>query len=61
MSAVKEKFIEIINEQPEDSTPEEIIKELAFSNIVERGLLDVEEGNTISNIEMKNRIDKQWK
>jgi len=61
MSAVKEQMIDIIKEQPEDSTPEEIIRELAFSNMVERGIQDMEAGRVITNDEMKERIDKKWK
>ena len=61
MSAVKEQMIDIIKEQPEDSTPEEIIRELVFSNMVERGVQDIEAGRVITNEEMKERIDKKWK
>jgi len=61
MSAVKEQMIQIIKEQPEDSTPEEILKELAFASIIERGLNDMENDRSISNDEMKIRIEKKWK
>jgi len=61
MSEVKEQMIDIIKEQPEDSTPEEIIRELVFSNMVERGVQDIEAGRVITNEEMKERIDKKWK
>jgi hypothetical protein len=61
MSLVKEKLIEIIKDQPEDSTPEEILRELALSQIIERGIDDLEKKRVISNEEIKNRIDKKWK
>ncbi len=56
---VKEKMAEIINEQPEDSTYDEILRELAFRRMIERGLKDSSEEKTISNNEMQKRI-KSW-
>ena len=55
----KEKLKEIIDSQPDDATYEEIIRELAFSAMVERGLKDVRENRLISNEEMGKRI-RQW-
>jgi len=52
----KEKIKEIIDNQPDDATYEEIIRELAFSGMVERGLEDAREGRMISNKEMGKRI-----
>jgi hypothetical protein len=52
----KEKIKEIIDNQPDDATYEEIIRELAFSGMVERGLKDVRVQRIISNEEMGNRI-----
>jgi len=48
----------IINALLEDPTYEEIIKELVFDKMVQRGLEDVEEGRVISNEEMKSIIAK---
>ena len=56
MSVVKEKMTEIIRSQPEDSSYDEILKELAFEKMVERGLSDVRQGNTLDNESMRNRI-----
>ncbi len=50
---------EIIQEQPEDSSYEEILRELAFALMVERGLDDSLKGQTISNEEMGRRI-RTW-
>jgi ribosomal protein S3AE len=58
MSAVKEKMIEVIQKQPDDSSYDEIFRELAFGKIIERGLSDSREGKTISNEDMKRRIAK---
>ena len=52
----KERTKEIIDNQPDDATYEEIVRELAFSGMVERGLKDVREGRVISNEEMGKRI-----
>ena len=60
MSTVKEQFIKLIEDQPEDSSSEEIIREMAFSAMVERGIADSDAGRTISNAEMANRIES-WR
>ena len=46
----------LIEQQPEDATYEEIMRELAFERMVERGLADVRNGRTISNEEAGRRI-----
>ena len=60
MSAAKEQLIRLIQEQPDDSSYEEIVRELAFATMVERGLADVDAGRTISNDEMARRIEN-WR
>lgn len=55
----KEKMKDLIEDQPDDATYEEILKELAFANMVERGLADAREGRVISNEEMGQRI-RSW-
>ncbi len=59
MSAVKERMTEVILEQPEDSGYEEILRELAFEQMIEQGLKDSREGKVISSEEMSSRI-KAW-
>jgi predicted transcriptional regulator len=59
MSSVKVRMTEIIQEQPEDATYEEIMRELAFEHMVERGLADSRTGRVISNEEMARRI-RTW-
>ncbi len=56
MSAVKEQMTEVIENQPEDATYEEILRELAMEHMITRGLKDSREGRTLSNDEMKRRI-----
>lgn len=56
MSSVKERMAEIIQEQPEDATYEEIMRELAFERMIERGLADSRNGRIITNEEIARRI-----
>ncbi len=59
MSKAKEELTKLIKEQPEDSSREEIIRELAFHVMIERGLVDSDAGQVISNDEMARRI-RSW-
>jgi predicted transcriptional regulator len=56
MSKAKEELTKLIEDQPDDSSREEIIRELAFHVMVERGLADSDAGRVISNDEMARRI-----
>ena len=59
MSTVKEELTRLIQDQPEDSSREEIVRELAFFVMVERGLADSDAGLTISSEQMAHRI-RSW-
>ncbi len=59
MSKAKEELAKLIQEQPEDSSREEIVRELAFHVMVQRGLADSDAGRVISNDEMARRI-RSW-
>ena len=59
MSTVKEELTRLIEGQPDDSSREEIVRELAFHVMVERGLADSDAKRTISNEEMERRI-RAW-
>lgn len=59
MATAKEHIAEIIKRQPDDSSYDDIVRELAFDLMVQRGLKDSDERRTISNEEMKRRI-KTW-
>ncbi|ASF48642.1 hypothetical protein [Methylovulum psychrotolerans] len=56
MPTIKEKVANIVRAQPDDSSFDEILQELAFSRRVERGLEDSRQGRTVSNEEMARRI-----
>ncbi len=59
MSTAKKELTRLIQGQPEDSSPEEIVRELALHLMVERGLADSDAKRTISNEEMERRI-RSW-
>jgi len=58
MPTIKEKMIAIIKKQPEDSSFDEILRELAFEKMVERGLKDSDSGHIHSNEAVKQKIEK---
>jgi len=59
MASVKEQMIHIIHNQPNDSTDDEILKELAIHRMIEHGLADSKQGRTIFNKEVERRI-RPW-
>ncbi len=60
MSALKARLIEVIEEQPDDATCDEILRELAFERMVERGMDDVRAGRVISDEDMEAKI-RSWR
>ena len=59
MATAKEHITEIIERQPDDSSYDDIVRELAFDLMVQRGLKDSDEHRVIPNEEMERRI-KTW-
>ena len=59
MSTAKEELTRLIQEQPDDRSPEDIVRELAFHVMIQRGLADSDAGRVISNEEMGRRI-RSW-
>ena len=59
MSTAKEHLTKLIQEQPDDSSETDIVRELAFNVMVRRGLADAHANRTISNEEMGRRI-RSW-
>ena len=57
MSSVKEEMTRIIQDQPDDSSFDEILRELALARMIDRGLKDSEAGRTISDDEMKRQLN----
>ena len=60
MSTAKEELTRLIQGQPDDSSREEIVRELAFNVMVERGLADSDARRAVSNEEMARRI-RSWR
>ena len=56
MASAKDQMVRIIQEQPDDSTYEEILRELELVRMIERGLDDSRSGRTMNNEEMLHRI-----
>ncbi len=59
MATAKEKIAEILEQQPDDSSYVELVREIAFSAMVQQGLSDSDNNNIISNDEMHKRI-RSW-
>ncbi|GAB1465146.1 MULTISPECIES: hypothetical protein [Aliarcobacter] len=59
MTAPKQLVKKIVDSLPEDTSYDEILKELAFNKMIQKGLKDSKEGKVISNKEMKKRI-QSW-
>jgi len=51
---------EVIEAQPEDASYEEIVREIAFERMVERGLIDVRAGRSIGHDEALRKI-RSWR
>lgn len=61
MSSAKDVMVNIITQQPEDSSYDEILRELAYARMVQRGLSDSDDGRTLSNSELRERIESWQK
>lgn len=60
MEPVKEQMIRLIQDQPDDSSYEEILRELAFARMIDRGVAESDAGKTISTPELERRI-QEWR
>ena len=60
MASAKETIAEIIARQPEDSSYDEILRELAFARMVQRGLEDSNAGRTLPDEQIKEKLDS-WR
>jgi predicted transcriptional regulator len=49
-------MIALLRDQPDDSTFDELLRELACRRAIQRGLKDVDEGKAVSNEEALQRI-----
>jgi len=60
MATAKDVLADILAHQPDDSTYIELVRELAFSVMVQQGLADSDNNRLITNEEMHNRI-RSWR
>ena len=60
MATPKEDLVRLLQQQPDDSSHEELVRTLAFSVMVERGLADSDARRVVSDDEMAHRI-RQWR
>jgi len=60
MASAKNLMIRLIEQQPDDSSYDEILRELALARMIESGILDSDNNRTISNEDMKRRI-RSWR
>lgn len=56
MSDIKATMTAIIEQQPEDSTYDEILHELAYARMIQRGLEDADKGRVISDEDINRKI-----
>ena len=56
MSSAKDEIKQVLESQPDDSSYDELLRELAFKRMVDKGLADAKQGNVVSNEEMRSRI-----
>jgi predicted transcriptional regulator len=56
----KQRILELVSEQPDDSSFDEILHELAFARMIERGLQDARAGRVVSH-EDAVRESETWR
>lgn len=59
MSTARDELKALLDQQPEDSSTEALVRELAFHVMIQRGLADSDAERTISNEELDWRI-RSW-
>lgn len=55
----KARMLRIVQDQPDDSSYDEILRELAFDRMIQRGLADVGAGRTLGDLEIRRRL-RMW-
>lgn len=55
----KEKILELVRSMPDGDSFDEILRELAFVRMVDRGLVDAEKDRQVSSAELRQRI-RSW-
>ncbi len=55
----QERILRLVRALPDNSSYDEILRELAFVRMVDRGLADADRGRTIDTQELRARV-RQW-
>ncbi len=58
-ATAKERILKLVRALPDDNSFDEILRELAFVRMVDRGLADVDRGRTTDTAELRERV-RQW-
>lgn len=58
---IKESVINLLDKLPDDTNYEDIIAEIYFKKQVEEGIAQLENGQTLSNEDVKKRMEKWLK
>ena len=58
-AAAKSRIESIVQDQPDDSSYDEILRELAFDRMIQRGLADLAAGRTLGDLEIRRRL-RMW-
>jgi predicted transcriptional regulator len=53
----KARILALVEDQPEDSSYDDILHELAFVRMVERGIEDAGAGRVVQHEEVRRRVD----
>lgn len=54
--SAKQHLITVLEQQPDDSSYDELLRELAFARMIDRGLKDAEAGRTVSNDDIRREF-----
>ncbi len=55
----KNKILELVRGMPDGNSYDEILRELAFVRMVDRGLANADEGRKVDTSELRERV-RQW-
>ncbi|MFO1064857.1 MAG: hypothetical protein U0892_13410 [Pirellulales bacterium] len=60
MTTAKETMVDIISRQPDDTSYDALLRELAYFRMIQRGLDDADNGRTVTHDEVKKMLDS-WR
>ncbi len=60
MATAKETIVEIIARQPDDSSYDALLRELAYARMIQRGMSDSDAAKTVPDEEARKQIDS-WR